>query len=233
MTTPRILGLVPARGGSKRLPGKNLLPLAGRPLIAHTIGAARACKAIERVVVTTDDPSIAEASREAGAEVPFLRPQALSTDAATSLDVVLHALDWLRENDGYAPDAVMLLQPTSPLRRVEHLDAAIVRWRESGVESALISVTAARPLSWLYVLNSGQGLAPLYPKGEAPELAPGATPVLPNGAIYLAAESYLRRHGGFAGPATYGFPMSPLDSVDVDTAEDFALAQALAASRLA
>src|SRR5690349_19846763 len=107
MKAPRILGLILARGGSKRLPGKNLRPLAGKPLLAWSIEAARACSAILDVVVSTDDAAIAEVARQHGARVPFLRPPALADDSSTSADAALHALQWLREEEGRHFDAVV------------------------------------------------------------------------------------------------------------------------------
>jgi N-acylneuraminate cytidylyltransferase/CMP-N,N'-diacetyllegionaminic acid synthase len=120
----RIIALVPARGGSKGLPGKNVLPLLGKPLIAWTIEQAKACSYIDRVMVTTDDDGIAAAAREFGADVPFKRPAHLATDAAKSLDVVLHALDWL-EAHGDRYDLLVLLQPTSPLRTAGDIGGAL------------------------------------------------------------------------------------------------------------
>ena len=111
-----VLGLIPARGGSKGLPGKNLMVLAGKPMIAWTIEAALAAHSIDDVVVTTDSAQIAAAARDAGADVPFMRPADLAADGTPMVDTVLHALDAL-EAQGQAYDVVALLQPTSPLRR--------------------------------------------------------------------------------------------------------------------
>ena len=111
-----VLALVPARGGSKGLPGKNLRPLAGHPLVAWAVAAGRQAERVGRVLVSTDDPAIRDAAVAAGAEAPFLRPAALAADDTTDLPVVLHALDWLLEHEGYAPGVVVQLRPTSPLR---------------------------------------------------------------------------------------------------------------------
>src|SRR5499427_7572207 len=113
----KILGVVTARGGSKGLPGKNLRPLAGKPLIAHTIDTARDSRAFDRVILTTADDAIAQAGRRGGCEVPFMRPPDLARDETPHLPVLQHAVQWLRERERYEPDAVMILQPTSPLRR--------------------------------------------------------------------------------------------------------------------
>lgn len=121
-----ILGLIPARGGSKGLPGKNIKPLLGKPLIAWTIKQVLASKYIDRVIVSTDDKEIAEISEKYGAEVPFMRPKEIAMDKARGIDVVLHSLNWLKENDKRKQyDLIMLLQPTSPLRKSEDINKAI------------------------------------------------------------------------------------------------------------
>ena len=120
----RVVAIIPARGGSKRLPRKNVLPLAGKPLIVWSIEAALASVYIDKTIVSTDDAEIAEISRIAGASVPFMRPPELASDTATSADVVMHALDYLdSQNDHYYYS--VLLQPTSPLRTNTDIDAAL------------------------------------------------------------------------------------------------------------
>jgi CMP-N,N'-diacetyllegionaminic acid synthase len=119
-----VLALIPARGGSKALPRKNVRLLAGKPLIAHSIGHALAAETVARTIVSTDDEEIAEAARAAGAEVPFTRPAELAQDDSPDLGVFQHALLWLRENEGYSPELVMHLRPTHPVRRVERIDEA-------------------------------------------------------------------------------------------------------------
>jgi len=122
---PRVLGLIPARGGSKSLPRKNLRLLAGRPLVAHSIDAARTSRTIDRVVVSTDDEEIAEAARRYDAEVPFLRPASLAEDDTPDLPVFEHALAWFDEHEGWQPEIIVQLRPTSPLRRPEDIDRAV------------------------------------------------------------------------------------------------------------
>jgi YrbI family 3-deoxy-D-manno-octulosonate 8-phosphate phosphatase len=122
---PRVLGLIPARGGSKSLPRKNLRLLAGRPLIAHSIEAGRVSRTIERIVVSTDDEEIADVARRHGAEVPFLRPPQLAEDDTPDLPVFRHALEWFDENEGWQPEIIVQLRPTSPIRRPEDIDLAV------------------------------------------------------------------------------------------------------------
>lgn len=123
--TQNILALIPARGGSKGLPGKNIMSLAGKPLIAYSILHAKASRRITRVVVSTEDAEISSVATEWGAEVPFERPAQYALDSSPDIDVFRHALNWLKENEGYEPDMVVHLRPTGPVRRVELIDEAI------------------------------------------------------------------------------------------------------------
>lgn len=120
-----VLVLVPARGGSKSIPRKNLRDLAGKPMIVHSIEHARAAQTITRVVVTTDDAEIADVARRAGAEVPFMRPGEFAQDLSTDYEFVRHALEWLRDNESYVPDLVVQLRPTTPVRDVRLIDRAV------------------------------------------------------------------------------------------------------------
>src|SRR5260221_1708442 len=119
-----VIGLIPARGGSNSIPRKNLISLAGRPLLAFSAEAALGARWLDRVLLSTDDPEIAAAGRAMGLETPFVRPAELSGDAVGMLPVMQHALDWLTEN-GLEPAAIILLQPTSPLRTARHIDEAV------------------------------------------------------------------------------------------------------------
>ncbi|CEO88250.1 acylneuraminate cytidylyltransferase family protein [Syntrophaceticus schinkii] len=125
----KILGLIPARGGSKGLPGKNIKPLCGKPLIAWAIEQGLASKYLDKVIVSTDDEEIAKVSRSFGAEVPFMRPGELATDAAKTIDVVVHALEFLKQRGGLEFDYLALLEPTSPLRKNGDIDKSIARTR--------------------------------------------------------------------------------------------------------
>ena len=122
---PQVLALIPARGGSKSIPMKNIAPLAGRPLIAHSIEVARKCRRISRVIVSTDSEQIRQVSLSCGAEVPFLRPAAIAEDDTTDLPVFIHALRWLSDHEAYHPDIVVHFRPTTPLRAPERVEAAI------------------------------------------------------------------------------------------------------------
>jgi N-acylneuraminate cytidylyltransferase len=139
-----VLALVPARGGSKGIPRKNLLELAGKPLIAHSIELALASRRISRVVVSTDDAQIADTARRYGADVPFLRPADYAQDLSPDLDVFRHALGWLRDHEGYACELVVHLRPSAPARRVEIIDRAIDLMLEHPEADSLRSVSLAR-----------------------------------------------------------------------------------------
>jgi CMP-N-acetylneuraminic acid synthetase len=221
------LAVIPARGGSKAIPRKNLRPLAGKPLLAWSIAAARAARLVDRVLVSTDDPEIAEAARAAGAEVPFLRPAELSGDAVHSVHAVLHALDWLQEHEGAVPDRVVMLLPTSPLRAAVDLDRAVALLQDLGAPS-VVSISAAGPHGSLRWLRDGR-LVPLDMDAERNFQRQEVEPLYAvNGSIYVAATSALRRHGSFHIDGTLGSVMPRRRSIDINSLEDFAMAEALA-----
>ena len=221
----RIVGLIPARGGSKGIPRKNLEPLGGRPLIAWTIEAARASSRVTRTVVSTDSPEIAQVAREHGAETPFVRPPELAGDDTPMRDVVLHALDELG-----GCDVLVLLQPTSPLRRARHVDEAVEALVASGADCVVSVVEVPhryRPDS-LMALVDGR----LVALGPAPATRQEKTVVYArNGPAVLAlrAEGLESRAGLYDGDCR-PYVMAPRDSVDVDDAFDLELAEFLASS---
>ena len=147
-----VLGVIPARGGSKAIPRKNLHPLGGEPLIAWTCRAAIGARTLTRTVVSTDDPEIAAAARRYGVEAPFLRPRHLAGDDTPTLPVVVHALDELAR-EGFVPDAVAILQPTSPFRRSEHIDAALTLLEATGADSVVTVVKVPHQFNPVSVLR--------------------------------------------------------------------------------
>ena len=134
---PTVLGVVTARAGSKGIPGKNIKPLAGKPLIAYTIESAQASGAFDRLILSTDDEEAARIARDLGCEVPFMRPAALSADDTPHLPVMQHAVAWVRDQQQYRPDWVMVLMPTSPLRQAKHIVEAVALAIESGADSVV------------------------------------------------------------------------------------------------
>ncbi len=221
MTT---LGLIPARGGSKGIPRKNVLPIAGRPLIAWTIAAARSAATIDRVVVTTDDAEIAAVAAAHGAEVPFLRPAELARDETPGIDPVLHALDMLP-----GIDTVVLLQPTSPLRGSEDIDAAVAL-HASNNGATVVGVTAAAHTGWTFAMD-GDGVLDIDTMGVAARRQDMAAQFVLNGAIYVAAVHRLRAAHSFLTPATIGYAMPVERSVDIDTMFDWRIAEMLLGDR--
>ena len=180
---PGLLILVPARAGSKGVPGKNVKPLGGIPLLAWTARAIRAARVRARALLTTDDPAIADLGRAEGLEAPFLRPPELATDGAEMLPVVLHALDWLERAEGYRPDAVMLLQPTCPFRRPGRLGNALTLLARPGTEGVVGVARLDRSPALLYREDADGFLEPLAP-WEGPTLRQAVGPTLtPNGTL--------------------------------------------------
>lgn len=217
-----ILGLVPARGGSKGIPRKNLAPVGGRPLIAWTIDAARASRRLTRVVVSTDDAEIADVARRLGADVPFTRPPELSADETPMLDVVLHACEEI------PCDAVALLQPTSPLRRSEHIDGALRLFEETGAD-CVVSVTAVphrfSPSS-LLELRDGR-VVPLHPGGATRRQDKQELLARNGPAVLVVRTDALRREGTLYPAEARPFPMADRDSLDVDTSFELEVADAM------
>lgn len=229
MTSPERnpLILIPARGGSKGIPRKNLIDLAGKPLIAYTIEAALEAN-IGRVVVSTDDPEIAEVAKDFGAEVPFLRPDALATDTATMVDVVSHALSELVSDSGNT--GIGLLQPTSPLRGSEDITGAFKLFVQYG--GAVVSVTeATKPLSWYYRVDDA-GLLHSIGEERATRRQDVGNYVLPNGAIYFIEANLFEKWEDFFGPRTRAWEMSTRKSVDIDEPIDWLLAESIINGRL-
>jgi len=140
----QVLALIPARGGSKGIPGKNIVILVGKPLLAYSIGQAQSSRHITRIIVSTDDKEIAAVARQWGAEVPFIRPAEYAQDLSPDIDVFRHALTWLQNNEGYRPDLVVHLRPPGPVRRVEFIDQAIDLLVAHPEADAVRSVSIAR-----------------------------------------------------------------------------------------
>src|SRR5262245_4221554 len=223
----RVLGVIAARGGSKGLPRKNILPLGGKPLIAWSIEAAARSKALDRAVVSTDDVEIAEAAKRAGGDVPFLRPPELATDTASIIDAVLHAVD--ATGDDYSD--VVLLQATSPLRTSADIDDAIALYRKAGASSCVAVTQVQKGPWWMYRMDDRGRIQPLLgAHGSANRRQDQPSAYLPNGAVYVAAIEWLRHARTFYCEDTVAFVMPPERSCDIDTALDLKLAELLIAA---
>ena len=223
----RILAVVPARGGSKRLPGKNVRVLGGKPLIVWTIDVAKNNPDISNILVSTDDPVIGAVAETAGAFVPWLRPAALASDTATSVDVAIHALDWFEAEQG-AVDALLLLQPTSPFRTRESVRRGIDLFKSRGMRP-LVGVSPARdhPV-WTFRIRDGV-LEPFIkdqPSEQRSQDLPDAYVV--NGCFYLISAADLRARRSFLGPETAPLVIhSPQEALDIDTEWDWRLAESV------
>lgn len=219
-----ILGLIPARGGSKGIPRKNLTPLAGRPMLDYTLDAALRAKSLSRIAVTTEDPAIESLARRR--KIPVIRrPVLLAGDRSPMIEAVRHALGHLE--GGRDVEAVVLLQPTSPLRTSKHIDEAVALWRKSGADS-LISVNKVwqHPCECLRITAGTLKRSASIPRNAAgrqdmPEF------VFLNGAIYVTETSMLLRRGKFWNKKSALYVMDPLAGLDIDEPYQLAVAEAL------
>jgi CMP-N,N'-diacetyllegionaminic acid synthase len=223
----QVIGLITARGGSKGIPRKNIMPIAGHPLLWWTITAAKQARRLSRLIVSTDDPEIAQLAREYGAEVPFERPSALAQDNTPHIPVMLHALDWL-ENNGGLSEYLFLLQPTSPLRTTEDIDAAIALATERRVDG-VVGVVEANRHPYLIKKILSDGVLEDYvanPQGHVlRQDFPPAYAV--NGAVYVNRCSSLRRDRTILPKGTLAYPMPVARSLDLDSPLDFMLVEQL------
>lgn len=219
-----LVGLIPARGGSKRLPGKNLRLLGGKPLIGWTIETAQAIGDLTRVIVSSDDPEILRVAADYGAET-VQRPDDLATDSASSARVALHLLDRLAA-EGASPDGLILLQPTSPFRSVATVRAGIGLFRDTADPVASVSPVRDHP-HWTFTVENGT-LHPFLPspanrrKQDLPAL------FVLNGAFYAITPSCLRRFNAFTPLQSRPLIMrSRIEAMDIDTPDDLILAEAM------
>jgi CMP-N-acetylneuraminic acid synthetase len=227
----KILALITARGGSKRVPGKNIRLLGGRPLIVWSIDVVRDNADISEVLVSTDDPAIAEVARRAGALVPWLRPAELATDEAGSVDVCLHALDWYESTRG-AVDGLMLLQPTSPFRSQATVSRGIALFRDHGRRSVIgLSPAPSHPLWCVRVEeNSIRPFIEGRDKYVRSQDLPPAYVI--NGAFYLIQPDELRARRSFCSDTTQPLLIEEqAECIDIDTEWDWKIAETLAARR--
>ena len=212
-----MLAIVPARGGSKSVPRKNLQIVAGRPLLAWTIDAALRSRSVNRVIVSTDDDEIAAAAREWGAEVPMRRPADIARDDTPGIEPVLHVVSWLAEHEAYQPDLVMILQPTSPLRRADDIDAAVDVYLAKKAR-ALVSVSpSAHPAEWMSRMSPTGVLVDFRADTDEPTSRQAAdTGFAQNGAIYIVDCQLLMRERTLYAPQTFAYVMPPERSLDID-----------------
>mgnify|MGYP001392855038 FL=1 len=224
----KLLALITARGGSKRLPKKNILKLADKPLIAWTIEASLKSPYIDEVIVSTDDVEIAEISRSYGADVPFIRPPELATENASSIDVLKHAVLTLKNLDRHF-DYLILLQPTSPLRKATHINEAIQMYVDKKAKVVISVCEVSHPIEWAGLLPDDLSMDDFFSQ----ELQGKRVQDLPqryrlNGAIYIInIHEFLKHNSIMLKEGSYGFIMGREDSVDIDNHIDFKFAEFL------
>jgi CMP-N-acetylneuraminic acid synthetase len=226
------LGIVPARSGSKGVPGKNVLPLVGRTLLHYTAEAARESGVVDRIVLSTDAEDIAEAGRRAGLEVPFLRPPSFALDDTPMLPVIRHAVDALAA-EGWEPEYIVLLQPTSPLRRGRHVREAVELLRASGADSVVTVVEVPKHFSPDYVMRIDGGvLRPFLPEGASVTRRQDARPAYSrDGTVYAFRRETLERYGDIYGTDCRPIVIPPAESLSIDTPGDWAEAERRLAER--
>jgi len=232
---PKIIGIIPARGGSKGVPRKNIRVLAGKPLIAWTIETAIASKYIDYLIVSTDDKEIAEISKKYGADIPFLRPSELAKDDSPTIDVILHAIGWLKERGKYF-DVVVLLEPTSPLRDAYDIDNCIELLFNNKIAKAIVSVArleSSHPEFNVVINDNGfirksdgyanfrtlrrQELKPIY---------------FFDGSVYVSYEDALWQRRTFYHELTLGYTIEKYKSFEIDEISDFICVEALMKAKM-
>lgn len=226
--------IIPARGGSKGIPRKNVKIFKGKPLIVHTIEQALASKYVIRVIVTTDDNEIASVARLAGAEVPFMRPESISQDMSTDLEFMQHATQWFKDNEGQCPQAWLQLRPTYPLRKVNDIDDACKLWQEDEYDSLRSVVPTEHSAFKSYTVNDGK-LNPIFPQlGKIQEPFNMPRQMLPqsyqhNGCIDIVSVKTIEA-GSMSGKNIRAFVMDASETHDLDTEEQFNAADSLCIS---
>ena len=220
----RILGFIPARGQSKGVPRKNIREIAGRPLIAWTIAAARNARVLDRLIVSTEDEEIAAIARQHGAEVPFLRPAELAGDDSITEDAVIHLLDALTEDYDY----VVILQPTSPLRIAADIDRCVELCVDAGRPSCVSVTEADKSPYWMFHIGPGERLEGLFPASAMPRRRQDAGPVyVLNGAVETVRVDEVRRSRGRLSPEAIPYVMPFERAVDIDEEIHLTIAESL------
>jgi len=228
-----MIAIIPARGGSKGLPGKNIKNLNGKPLIAYTIEAAIRSKKISEVIVSTDDIEIAAVSKKYGAKVPFIRPDYLAGDNSSAIDVYLHAVEFLMKEQNEKIDKFAVFLPTAPLRDENHIDEAILNFEREKAFSLISVCEAEIPPSWYYQLDDNYRMYNAgFDKNKAMSNRQNNNKYfVPNGAIYILDYNGLRKNRTYYSDNTISYVMEREASVDIDDIIDFQFAEFLISKR--
>ena len=224
----RILGVIPARGGSKGVPRKNIRPLAGKPLIAYTIEAALSSHVLDDVVVSTEDPEIAKVAQQYGAQVPFMRPAELASDQAQTHPVVVHCLEFMENHTGKPYDIIVLLQPTTPMRTAQDIQDGVTLIQSSGADSvvSVTSVEGYHPFRMKRIVGDNQlinlidqGFEDMRPRQVLPPV------YLRSGDLYIATRATVIDRQTMVGPDSRAIVIPPQRAINIDTERDFMLAE--------
>ena len=229
-----VLGLVPARGGSKGVPGKNVRALAGHTLLEYTARAARESGVLDRLILTTDSLEIADAGRRAGLEVPFMRPASLAADDTPMVPVIQHALAEIARH-AWSPDIIVLLQPTSPLRRAEHIRRAVERLKDTQADSVVTvnEVPLDHSPDYLLFRNADGTLRPFLPEGARITRRQDARPAhWRDGTVYAFWRTTLERYGSIYGDTCQSLVLDESESLSIDTVRDWKIAEERLLARL-
>lgn len=221
------IAIIPARGGSKRLPGKNTKLLGGKPLIAWTIEAAIESNVFDHVFVSTDSQEIADISKQYGAEVPFLRPKELASDTATTNDVVTHLVEWFESKYNQTTSLIAVLQPTSPLRGSKHIIEAVKQMRDKSAKAIISVCQLEHPIQFCNQLGSDGSMADFINLENIKRTQDLKPTYRLNGALYIFDRDYVGRMQDLYSEGTYAYIMSSKLSIDIDTQEDFDLAKSI------
>lgn len=225
-----MMAIIPARGGSKGLPGKNVRPLNGKPLIAHTIEVAKKARNIDRVIVSTDDEQIAFVAKQFGAEIPFMRPEFLASDTAKAVDNYIYTIDRLEREEGILIDSFVVLQPTSPLRIAEDVDGAVDLFIQKQADSVISYTPEAHPVTWHRYLDENGQFCNIFEDNINNRQA-NRISYYPNGAVYVFRTEMIRNKKYYT-DKSYAYVMPRSRSVDIDFIEDFEYAEFLLRNRV-
>lgn len=228
-----MIAIIPARGGSKGLPGKNIKNLCGKPLIAYSIEVAKKSKYIDRVIVTTDSKEIADVALKYGAEVPFFRPDNLASDSASAVDVYIHAAEFMRDNHDVNIEKFMVLLPTAPLRDTEDINCAVELFNSKGANTLISMKEAETPVSWYYTMENNNVVknAGFSEENAISNRQMNSKYYIPNGAIYILDYNLLKEKRTYYDDTTIAYVMTAEKSIDIDFEFDFRLAECLMSSK--
>lgn len=222
-----IIAIIPARGGSKGIPRKNIKNINGKPLISYTIAEVKKSKYINRIIVSTEDREIAEISKKYGAEVPFLRPKELAGDSTPGIDPIIHCINWLKENENYRPEYVCLLQCTSPFRKVNQIDEAFEKLISKDSNSIVSVCESEISPYWMKKIDNGKMKDFLEDISFYARRQDTPTVYRLNGAIYIAKTDFLLKNKNWYTENTLSYIMDRNSSIDIDDMIDFKFAEFL------